>query len=200
MAIFRGKRVSRDWDTTLRAAWSDGVRFVLNSGQRTLVGQAALVRQKGLWTPRNPTGAAAPSPNAPHIRRGKQAHALDVSTLDGGHRRLAAWLTAHGLRVRFPILAEPWHMEVEEGQLIALARRLRIRPDALRLYPEDERRWIREYDQLRRLDRLGDHLRVQVLRRVMRERRKAIWRAAQRSGWGKLNRRRRYQSLLARSR
>ena len=37
------------------------------------------------------------------------------------------------------------------------------------------------------------------LRRLMTQRRKAIWRAAKQSGWGRKRRRARYRSLLART-
>ncbi|WP_084270136.1 lysozyme [Patulibacter minatonensis] len=69
--------------------------------------------------------------------------------------------------------------------------------DALAGYASDEKRWIREYDQLRREDR--DLERRKVLRRYMRAQRKRIWHAAKRDGWAKAWRRERYRSLLARS-
>jgi GH24 family phage-related lysozyme (muramidase) len=73
-------------------------------------------------------------------------------------------------------------------------------PDALEGYTPAEVRWIREYDRLVREDR--DPVRRAVLRRVMREQRKRIWRAAERGGrdgWRVEARRRRYKSLLART-
>ncbi len=79
-------------------------------------------------------------------------------------------------------------------------RALFLKPatDALRGYPADERRWIRELDELVREDR--DRDRRKVLRLVMTARRKSIWMAAQDTGWGKRNRRARYHSLLVRTR
>jgi lysozyme len=61
----------------------------------------------------------------------------------------------------------------------------------------EERRWVTEYDHLaaRKLDR-G---RRRVLRRAMSRQRQLIWRAAQRSGWDRFNRRARYRALLART-
>jgi GH24 family phage-related lysozyme (muramidase) len=61
-----------------------------------------------------------------------------------------------------------------------------------------ELRWIREYDDLKR--RGADVSRRKVLRRVMTEQRRRIWRAAQDTGWERAHRRRRYASLLARTR
>lgn len=186
---FQGKRVSTDWETVLTAAAKDGVRFVLNSGQRTMSEQAALVRQKGVWSMSNQTGAARPSPDAPHIRVGRQAHALDVSTLDGGHRRLAHWLTMNGLRVRFPIVREPWHTEVEESQLRALAARARRPP----LTPV-ELRLVRAYDH-------GTRAQRRRLRPQLVAARKRVWRAAQGpGGWDAQHRTERYASLMARTR
>lgn len=64
-------------------------------------------------------------------------------------------------------------------------------------FTTSERRWIREYDRLKADD--ADEQRRSVLRRVMTEQRKRIWRAAQASGWARSNRRARYRSLLART-
>lgn len=70
--------------------------------------------------------------------------------------------------------------------------------DPLAGYREDEQRWIREYDRLRRARR--DPHRREVLQRVMTERRKAIWRVAQKpGGWDVHTRRARYRSLTART-
>jgi lysozyme len=70
-------------------------------------------------------------------------------------------------------------------------------PDPLAGFTASERRWIREYDRLKAHD--VDRPRRGVLRRVMTEQRKRIWRAAQDSGWANANRRARYRSLLART-
>lgn len=124
MAYFRGKRVSRRWRRVLTAAEKAGVKFTLNSGRRTLAEQRDLYRRY-----LNGTGnlAAYPNPNAPHIRVGRQAHALDVDTLDGGESRLQRWLEKHGVRVSNPVRGEPWHLEVPEKDLRRLARKIRKR-------------------------------------------------------------------------
>jgi lysozyme len=64
-------------------------------------------------------------------------------------------------------------------------------------FTASERRWIREYDHLKADG--ADEQRRSVLRRVMTEQRKRIWRAAQASGWATANRQARYRSLLART-
>ena len=69
--------------------------------------------------------------------------------------------------------------------------------DPLAGFTDSEKRWIREYDHLKA--KHADEQRRKVLRRVMTEQRKRIWRAAQDSGWGAANRRKRYSSLLART-
>lgn len=191
MSTFQGKRVSRTWAIILNAAWDAGVRFQLNSGQRLMAEQAALVREKGLWSPSNDHGAAAPSTTAPHIRAGHEHHALDVNA-DGGHTRLAAWLRAHGIPVAFNVPGEPWHLDpVSEPALVELAQRIRWHG-----YTASERRWIVEYDHLRKVQ----VVRRGTLRRVMMLQRKRIWRAAQEpGGWDKSNRRARYASLKART-
>ena len=71
-------------------------------------------------------------------------------------------------------------------------------------YTASEKRWIQEYDRL--LKDRKDPDRRGVLRRVMTDQRKRIWRAAQPKskggdgrGWSHANRQRRYNSLLART-
>jgi lysozyme len=76
--------------------------------------------------------------------------------------------------------------------------------EGLEGYTDSEKRWIREYDRLLHENRDVDRRRV--LRRVMKEQRQRIWRAAQSKakggdgqGWEHMNRRARYKSLKARS-
>jgi hypothetical protein len=195
---FRGKSVSREWAVVLNAAAEAGVSFQLNSGHRTMAEQQRLVDQLGVFNAvTNPHGAARPSATAPHIRVGRIDHALDVDDNDGSADRLAAWLRGKGAHPAFPIGSEPWHLELPADELRALSR-------TLGGYTESERRWMREYDQLKHADR-GEERR-RVLRRVMKRQRKRIWRAAQPAskggdgrGWNHANRRARYRSLLART-
>jgi hypothetical protein len=85
---FDGKRVSTSWDVALTHARRMGVKFKLDSGRRTMA------EQWGLWRNYRKTGhpvAAFPSPRAPHIRVGRQAHAIDVNSIDGGETSPRAW-------------------------------------------------------------------------------------------------------------
>lgn len=184
MASFRGIRVSTYWKTVLDAAEKAGVDFTLQSGQRTMREQWALYRNPPPGTPL----VAFPSPNAPHIRLGRQDHALD----QGGN--LAEWLHKQGARISFPVAGEPWHLEINGKDLKRLYTKFK---NPFVGYPPDEQRWLREYDLLRRANR--DRPRRKVLQAVMRDRRKAIYREAQKTGWRKNNRARRYASLRARS-
>lgn len=70
-------------------------------------------------------------------------------------------------------------------------------PDPLAHMTARERSWCLEYDRLKREGR--DIERRRVLRRVMTEQRKRIWRAAQQTGWDQANRAKRYRSLKART-
>lgn len=125
--------------------------------------------------------------------------AVDVRT-----RVAQAWILRHGGEFGWSHdegarVGEWWH-DRYVGASSFFLRKLR---DPLAGYTSSERRWIREYDRLVKARR--DPGRQRVLRRVMSEQRKRIWRVAQpRSaggdgkGWTVL-RRRRYRSLLART-
>jgi hypothetical protein len=102
--------------------------------------------------------------------------------LKNGHR--FGWSWDEGRRV-----GEWWHFRYVGGY--------RPRTIVLPHLTREERRWVTEYDRLRAAGR--DLPRRRVLRRVMKDRRKEIWAAAQDSGWDTNNRRRRYRSLLART-
>lgn len=193
MATFQGRRVSPEWEFVLRAAQDAGVRFRLNSGQRTFAEQAALRR---LYEQGRGPLAARPSHTAPHIRTGRPDHALDVDMYAGdGVQGLARWLRRQGLPVAWTVPGEGWHIESPRRELERLARKL---DDPLAGYTASERRWIREYDDLKRRD--TNLKRRRVLRRVMRTQRKRVWRAAQGAGgWKAHNRLARYRSLYART-
>lgn len=121
---FDGKKVSTSWDVVLTHARRMGVHFRLDSGRRTMAEQWRLYRAY-----RNGSGviAAFPSPNAPHIRLGRQAHAIDVNSLDGGETRLQHWLAGQGLHPRNTVPGESWHLEVGEGELRRYAKKIRAR-------------------------------------------------------------------------
>lgn len=126
MAFYAGKRVSYPWYTILRAYERETGRAVpLNSGRRTRAEQEALIREKGVWSPSNPTGAAAYSPSAPHIRAGRLDHALDIQ--HPAVLAFIAWAARKGLRLDREIPQEPWHTEAStEANLVAVARKLRV--------------------------------------------------------------------------
>jgi hypothetical protein len=191
-------RVSAQWYAVLSAAKADGVSFLVTDGHRTMA------EQQDRWDTYQRFGhpvAARPGPSAPHIRLGRPDHAIDVNALDGGAQRLAAWLRTHGAAASFPVHNEAWHIEVPRDDLERLAKKV---ADPLAGFPAKERHWIRAYDALVRMKHAGHDPadgseRRASLRRLMTDRRKAIWRAAQHSGWHQLKRRARYRTLLART-
>jgi phage gp16-like protein len=190
-------RVSAQWYAVLSAAKAAGVSFLVTDGHRTMAEQQDRYETFLAGGPR----AAKPSPIAPHIRTGRADHAIDVNARDGGAARLASWLRKQGADASFPIADEDWHIEVPGDDLARLAKRF---GDPLSGYPAKERRWIRTYDALMRRKREGHDApdgpeRRARLRALMTTRRKAIWRAAQHTGWHQLQRRARYRSLLART-
>lgn len=113
-----GHLVSESWYWVLSGARHSGVRFVLDSGRRTMGEQWQLYRHPPAGTP----VVAFPSPWAPHIKLGREDHALDISTENEGNRDLAHWLEHEGCPVVFNVRGEPWHMEaISARKLKALA-------------------------------------------------------------------------------
>jgi hypothetical protein len=87
--------------------------------------------------------------------------------------------------------SEWWHLKWKPGKYKAVE-------DAKWFgYTDSERRWIEEYDKLKKANK--NRARRAVLRTVMLAQRQRIYRAAQKDGWNKQNRRARYNSLKARS-
>ena len=192
--------VSSAHHVLLTAARRARVPVAINDGRRTM----ALQQARYNTYLRGGALAARPSPTAPHIMRGREDHALDQQS--SGIGSLLAFYRRHGVRCGLTVPGESWHMGLTggEAELTRAARRL---ADPLRGYSRSERRWIREYDELledkrRRRDSRAKRRRRAALRRAMTRQRKAIHRAASKSrgGWGRSNRRRRYASLLARTR
>lgn len=200
---YNGKRVSGEWQVILEEARDQGVRFTLNSGNRTIAEQkrlrAAYLRRLagGPWAPL----AAVPSCSAPHIRCNRIDHAIDVDALDGGAGRLAAWLRRQGVNPRFTVPGEPWHIELTAAELRRLSARFSA--DPYRFLTPTEKRWAKEYDRLKAQRR--DEPRRRSLRNAMKVSRKRIWRYAQPKkkggdgkGWTR-SRRARYKALMDRT-
>src|SRR4051812_11227200 len=101
-----------------------GVHFELDSGRRTMAEQLVLWRNYRKY---GKPVAAKPVPWAPHIRVGRQAHAIDVNSLDGGENRLQHFLRKEGLNAVNDVAGESWHLTVPEGQLRAYAQMVRRR-------------------------------------------------------------------------
>lgn len=149
--LFRGKSVSLEWGIVL-AAVALRVDFRLNSGHRTMAEQERLVREKGVWSPSNPTGAARPSPIAPHIRVGRIDHALDIDTNAGaGENAVQRELARLGVPTHNPIPREPWHVEANDADDLRRAAARLGKPDPRALLTPRERRLTDELISLRRM-------------------------------------------------
>jgi hypothetical protein len=121
---FDGHKVSTSWDIVLTHARRMGVKFELDSGRRTMAEQLVLWRNYRKY---GKPVAAFPNPNAPHIRLGRQAHSIDVNSLDGGENRLQRFLRDEGLDAVNDVAGESWHLTVPEGQLRAYSQIVRAR-------------------------------------------------------------------------
>jgi hypothetical protein len=174
---------ARAWNDMRAAAIEDGVApsaFVPNGPQSSARSVAA---QRWFFAHRPPAAAL------PGTSNHGWGIAVDVAT-----RVAAAWILSHGHRFGWSWdegrrVGEWWHFRY--------VGTYRPTPERFAHLTREERRWVTEYDGLRRERR--DPSRRRVLRRVMRERRKAIWTEARQSGWDVNHRRKRYRSLLART-
>lgn len=157
-----------------------------NSSARTF---AAQQRLKDEWTAKGqPQKAATP---------GTSNHGWGIA-VDAPHAGAQAWLLRRcaefgwshdeGQRV-----GEAWHFRYV-GAAAGLIKKLSN--DKNSPLTDAEKRWVREYDHLKAKNLDLDRRRV--LRRVMTEQRKRIWRSAQKNGWTRA-RKQRYATLLART-
>lgn len=115
------EEVSYPWFWLLHDLYyEDHVDFNVNEGHRTMERQAELVREKGVWSSSNPTGAARPSPSAPHIRTGRVDHACDFDNAVG----VMVAAGERGVTLRQTIMPfEPWHLEADAAELVAYAKK-----------------------------------------------------------------------------
>lgn len=125
-----GERVSAAWLPLLHdIRHIDKVVFVVGEGHRTWARQEELVRQKGVWSPSNPTGAATPSDDAPHIWTGRPDHAIDFAGDDAvgvDAQQVISAARKRGVTLRQTILPnEPWHVVPDLGDLRAYNERRR---------------------------------------------------------------------------
>jgi N-acetylmuramoyl-L-alanine amidase len=105
---FEGKRVSPPWFRLLSRARAAGVGFSLTDGRRTMSEQAVLYARylRNGWPI-----AAVPNPNAPHIRAGRDNHAVDVN----GSQALINFARGLGITLSRTVAGESWHLEVTGG-------------------------------------------------------------------------------------
>lgn len=143
---------------------------------------------KKLWTQKGHPEKAA-DPGTSNHGLGK---AVDIPSLaaqswirKNGHR--FGWSHAEGARV-----GEGWHFTYVGAPKALL---LRLRRDPLAGYTPNEKKWIREYDRLKKRD--PKSARLNYLRRAMRHQAVLIKQAAEKTGWTR-SRRRRLKSLNAR--
>lgn len=119
-----GNRVSKAWHTVLTHYRRTGGKFRVNSGRRTLAEQWRLYRAYKAGTGNL---AAYPNPGAPHIRYGRANHAIDVdlyAVKPGAPDRMVRWLSEKGVKATRPVPGEPWHIEVDRGDLLRFAREI----------------------------------------------------------------------------
>ena len=156
----------------------------------------SVTQQRHFWA-HQPPPAAVP---------GTSNHGWGIA-VDIPSARAQAWILRNGQRYGWSHdegarVGEIWHYRYVGAPKRTL-RKLTTQ-DPFAGYTNAERRWIREFDRLARTR--GDRARRELLRTVMTQQRKRIWKACQPraaggdgKAWTEL-RKRRYASLLARTR
>jgi hypothetical protein len=137
-----GERVSRAWFPLLHDLRVAGVAFNVNEGHRTRERQQELIDEKGLWSPSNPTGAAAVSDNAPHIWTGRPDHAIDFDNAAG----VVAAARKRGVTLRQTVMPhEPWHVVPDLDDLRAYRERRKKRMAGLRHRAASARKGVKRW-------------------------------------------------------
>jgi hypothetical protein len=119
-----GTRVSVAHAAILAAYERKYVRVRVNEGRRTLAEQAKFYAH---YLRYGRPLAAKPYPGAPHIKWGKEHHALDIDSGPQAGRagHVAEFYRSLGVPVAFNVSGEPWHMDVrDEAKLVKAAKRL----------------------------------------------------------------------------
>lgn len=123
--FLNGKRVSPAHNSVLRAYHRKyGVWPQVNQGARTLAEQNGFWQA---WLRFRRVLAARPFPGAPHIKYGRQHHALDINAGSGRGQaqHVAAFYRSLGVPVAFNVPREPWHMDtLDEAALKRAAARV----------------------------------------------------------------------------
>lgn len=100
----------------------------LNQGARTIAEQWVFYNHYRKYG--SPL-AAYPAPGAPHIKWGRNNHALDINA-GSGHgqaQHVAGFYRAHGISVAFNVSSEAWHMDtLDSAALKRAAAKLRGGP------------------------------------------------------------------------
>lgn len=120
-AYHHGKRVSVSHAVVLAGyEKASGRTIYINQGRRTLREQGAFY---ATYLRYGRPLAARPYPGAPHIKYGKEHHALDIN--DDVASGVAGYYRGLGIPVAFNVRGEPWHMDtLDEAALKRAAAKL----------------------------------------------------------------------------
>lgn len=194
-----GELVSDHWIAFLSSARADGVPFHINEGHRTLA------RQTYFWncyiTKRCNNGnlAARPSPYAPHIRSGRQDHAIDANNLQG----IINYGRRHGVTITRTVRGEEWHGEANAAQLAAFYHSHGgAAPDKYKALTKAEKGWVNKLFYHRKKMAQGIMYAsnlgwARYFKARLRVRANLLYRLGKRDGWKKLNRGERQKIIRA---
>lgn len=191
-----GELVSEHWFAFLSAARKDGVRFEINEGHRTLARQWYFYNCWRTKRCNNGNLAAYPSRNAPHIRTGRQDHAIDSDELQA--------LIDYGRKVGVTILrtvrSESWHGEARASELAAFYKKARVenrygvlakdeRSDVYKLFYHRKKMYQHSTGKLKSERLYRNHLSwARWYKNKLRVRANLLYRLGKRQGWKKLDR------------
>lgn len=189
---FHGELVSDHWYAFLRAAMRAGVRFWINEGHRTWARQSYFYYCYQTGRCNNGNLAARPSANAPHIRTGRQDHAIDANNLQG----LIDFGRRVGVTITRTVRGESWHGEANAAQLAAFYKKHGAPQEKYAALNKVEKKWVNKLFYHRK--KMAYHKRgaayaanlgwARYFKSRLRVRANLLYRLGKRDGWKKLKR------------
>lgn len=194
-----GELVSEDWFIFLTAARQAGVKYHINEGHRTFARQLYFWNCYKSGKCNNGNLAAFPSNNAPHIRTGREDHAIDSDDL----QNIINYGRQNIVTISRTVPGESWHGEANAKQLAEFAKAHRWVKDKYAVLSDWERKAVSKLFYHRKKMKqhksgnvyLSNLIWARWWKARLLVRANLLYRLGKSQGWGKLDRGKR-QAIL----